>query len=265
MLKRIREPFGKAGLIVAILALVAAMGGGAYAAKNGLTGKEKKEVKKIAKQYSGKRGKNGQNGQNGANGAPGDKGANGATGATGATGAKGDKGDTGPEGPPGASVEALPIAPETAGCSGNGGAVIEPAELEVCNGSPWVVNALPKGATETGVWSFNGSATDAEGLYVPISFNVPLSATIGVGNVHYVGPTGGGVCTGKVFAPTAPEGVLCIYNTAVVNATYGYEGGNGIFWPDNTGEGASKVGALVFFEGIGNGAYGIGSWAVTGG
>jgi hypothetical protein len=72
--RRLKEPFGKAGLTVAMLALVVAMAGGAYAAtgggngkaataskakskksknKNsnaGLSGKQKKEVKKIAKQ-----------------------------------------------------------------------------------------------------------------------------------------------------------------------------------------------------------------------
>ena len=40
-----REPFGKAGLIVAIVALVAAIGGTALAA-SGLNSKQKKEVDK---------------------------------------------------------------------------------------------------------------------------------------------------------------------------------------------------------------------------
>ena len=51
-IRAIREPFGKAGLTVAILALVLAMVGGAYAS-GALTGKQKKEVKKIAKKYAG--------------------------------------------------------------------------------------------------------------------------------------------------------------------------------------------------------------------
>ena len=62
MSRRIREPFGKAGLIVAIVALVAASVGGAYAANHnggkhhkksknnaGLNGKQKKQVKNISK------------------------------------------------------------------------------------------------------------------------------------------------------------------------------------------------------------------------
>jgi len=79
------EPFGKAGLTVAILALVLAMVGGAWAA-GGLTGQQEKQVKKIAKKYAGKpgpvgpagpagtNGTNGTNGKNGAPGAPGPKG-----------------------------------------------------------------------------------------------------------------------------------------------------------------------------------------------
>jgi len=43
--RAIREPFGKAGLIVAIFALVMAMVGGAYAAGK-LTSGQKKEVEK---------------------------------------------------------------------------------------------------------------------------------------------------------------------------------------------------------------------------
>ncbi len=75
-----REPFGKAaGLVVAIVALVFAMVGGAYAA-GALTGKQKKEVKKIAKKYAGEAGPAGQQGK------------------------EGKQGPTGPEGPQGPST-----------------------------------------------------------------------------------------------------------------------------------------------------------------
>src|SRR3954453_22689625 len=59
--RHFKEPFGKAGLTVAILALVLAMVGGAWAAV-GLNGKQKKEVRKIAKTFAGKPGVAGQQG-----------------------------------------------------------------------------------------------------------------------------------------------------------------------------------------------------------
>ena len=65
-----REPFGKAGLTVAIVALVFAMIGGAYAAGT-LTGKQKKEVEKIAKKFAGKNGSAGLQGSSGKDGSPG--------------------------------------------------------------------------------------------------------------------------------------------------------------------------------------------------
>ena len=73
MFHRLSEPVGKAGLIVAILALLAALAGNAQAATNsavrpvprrrgrrrqqqGLNNKQKGEVRKLAKKYAGARG-----------------------------------------------------------------------------------------------------------------------------------------------------------------------------------------------------------------
>jgi hypothetical protein len=68
------EPFGKAGLILAVCALVLACTGGAFAAGK-LSGPQKKEVGKIAakvaKKSGGKRGPAGPAGPAGAPGAPG--------------------------------------------------------------------------------------------------------------------------------------------------------------------------------------------------
>ena len=62
MFSRMHNKLGTAGLLVAIVALVFAMVGGAYAAKGALTGKQKKEVEKIAKKYAGKPGAQGPQG-----------------------------------------------------------------------------------------------------------------------------------------------------------------------------------------------------------
>jgi hypothetical protein len=96
MLQRLRkrEPFGKAGLTVAVIALVFALVGGAWAAA-GLSSKQEKEVTKIAKKYAGKQGPAGPAGTAGPAGPKGD------------TGAKGDKGDQGIQGPPGPLLETL--------------------------------------------------------------------------------------------------------------------------------------------------------------
>src|SRR4051794_22629254 len=85
MFSKIHQKLGTAGFAIAIVALIVALGGAAYAAMPGLNSKQKKEVKKIAKQLV----------------APGPAGAVGPAGAKGDAGAMGSAGDSGPEGPPG--------------------------------------------------------------------------------------------------------------------------------------------------------------------
>jgi collagen triple helix repeat protein len=132
------EPFGKAGLTVAICALVLAMVGGAYAAGK-LSSGQKKEVEKIAKKFAGKPG---ATGPAGAAGPAGPAGAAGKNGAPGEAGEKGEKGEPGEPGEPG---------------------VIHPGET------------LPKGASETGAWLAPATASAAE--QAVISFPIPLAKT----------------------------------------------------------------------------------------
>jgi len=124
--RRLREPFGKAGLTVAVIALVFAMLGGAYAAGT-LTSKQKKEVTKIAKKYAGRPGEAGPKGDPGAKGDP------------------GTKGDTGPQGVPGTNG--------TNGTDGEDGFCSE--ERPEC--------VLPPGATITGTWVVSGFGGKAFG------------------------------------------------------------------------------------------------------
>jgi hypothetical protein len=65
-----REPFGKAGLIVACCALLLACTGAAFAAGR-LTGPQRKEVAKIAKKFAGKAGQVGAAGPQGPAGSQG--------------------------------------------------------------------------------------------------------------------------------------------------------------------------------------------------
>ena len=111
MFETIQQKLGTAGFIIAIMALVAALGGGAYAASGGLSSKQKKEVTKIAqteaKKFAGKPGPAGATGPAGpaatagSAGAKGENGAPGSAGAAGAAGAAGQPGAKGPAGPGG--------------------------------------------------------------------------------------------------------------------------------------------------------------------
>jgi hypothetical protein len=159
-IRAIREPFGKAGLTVAILALVFAMVGGAYAAKGALTGKQKKEVEKIAKTEAKKfvitstsqikpsvlessgpkatasaKGKQGKQGKQGKTGKTGPQGPAGATGPAGPQGAKGDTGANGKDGANGTNGKE--------GLEGKAGK----------NGTTGFTEMLPSGKTETGTWA----------------------------------------------------------------------------------------------------------------
>ena len=196
--KRIREPFGKAGLTLAILALVFAMVGGAWAA-TGLNSKQKKEVKKIAKSFQGTGpagaagavgpvGPAGANGKDGANGTNGTDGAAGAKGATGATGTNGTNGATGPTG--------------TTGLTGTTGPT---------------GTTLPSGKTATGLYHVTGINTTRDRL--AISFPLRLLAEPAF---HYI-PQIAGVsqptteCPGGWGNPTALPGHLCVYEGVLIN------------------------------------------------
>jgi collagen triple helix repeat protein len=190
MLSRIHNKLGTAGLVVAIVALVAALGGAAYAASdNHLSGGEKKEVTKIAKKYAGKPGPQGPAGTNGTNGTNGAKGATGPKGATGEKGPKGDKGATG-----------------KTGATGGTGAT----------GPSGLLSPLQPGQTETGAWAIANANS-----FVSASFNIPLAAkpkaivfvggSVTGSRVQPEGAVEESVCEGTASAPTAPSGVLCVY------------------------------------------------------
>lgn len=101
MLSRVHNKLGTAGLIVAVVALIAALGGAAFAASGKLTSTEKKEVKKIAKQVA-------KPGPAGAAGPAGPQGPKGDSGPKGDQGPKGDIGNTGSKGEAGMCSEESP-------------------------------------------------------------------------------------------------------------------------------------------------------------
>jgi hypothetical protein len=257
---RLREPFGKAGLSVAVIALVFAMLGGAYAATK-LNGTQKKEVEKIAKKFQG----------------TGPAGAAGPVGAKGDTGAKGDNGTAGSNG---TSATTTSFAGVKGSCT-EGGVEVKSASptVNVCNGvkganGTFSTEPLPKGETLTGVWAASTLVTgeSAGPLLIPISFPIQVSpaptadmqfepsSTIGI--VFKAGSPEADFefethCPGSAANPEATEGYLCIYQGEVVH------GGAPPLAPNPLYEPASSHGVVAFMTFQSNGGYAKGSWAVT--
>jgi hypothetical protein len=284
-MQKIREQAGSAGLIVAIMALIAALAGGAYATVGSGSGNGATASGKVKKGATGPRGKPGKPG---APGAKGDTGAVGPAGQNGAAGKEGTAGKEGQTGPIGVQGKSVKVSGATlANCEGRGGVLIEkegePASLkEACTGKEGEVGpmgpegpplipggVLKTGETETGGWAFTGTAADTAGVFTAISFPVPLSIGLGEEEVHYVTAeevalaTQPAACPGNMNTPKALAGQLCVYESnaaEVINAAFG-----AILKLSNAETlGANKTGALLQFTLSGVG-YGSGSWAVTGG
>ena len=211
--------------VIATLALVFAMTGGAYAAKKYLITSTKQISPSVLKSLRGKAGAAGAPGAAGAQGAQGPAGpagaagAGGAKGETGPAGAKGEKGTSGAAGAPGAK-----------GATG-------------ASGATGFTERLPKGKTETGTWGDTLSGIPLketpEEVWVPISFPIPLATgseeAFFLNEEATASAAGTGGCTGSVENPTAPPGKLCVYTAAenntnikappffVFNGVFGYQ------------------------------------------
>jgi hypothetical protein len=181
MFKRVHERLGSAGLIIAVVALVAAFTSSAFAGATEwkLTKSEVKEVKKIAKKYAG------EDGAPGAQGPPGPAGAKGDAGSPGAKGATGPQGVTGPEGPAGPTETTLPFE-----------------------------------ETLTGVWAFSGQGIGRT-EYVPITFPLrvtPAPAEFENSTNLVEGNKFTEECPGTLSDPEAAPGEFCLYVKEIKNA-----------------------------------------------
>ncbi len=284
--------------VVATLALVFAMTGGAYAAGRYLITSTKQINPKVLKQLHGQAG---AAGKEGAAGAPGKEGT------TGKEGAAGKEGTAGSDGASGTSATTESFTGKAHGCE-EGGVIVKSASPEavVCdgkagkNGTTGFTETLPPGKTETGAWAFgpyNESALpggSAANIDVPISFAIPLASSLtirqggctAVGGVmpeecrvHYINAQDKEVargeefellelaptqCPGSAAEPQATRGNLCVYARAegFIKGT----GSNDIFSFANS-VGASTAGAILVVHVKGEGAgvepEGYGSWAVT--
>jgi hypothetical protein len=258
-IRRVSEPFGKAALIVATIALVMAMLGGAYAASN------------VAATRAGSsaRGSRGPRGPKGARGPIGPRGPEGPKGAKGDPGAPGKDGSDGTPGKDGVDVTFSP-ASEAACVAGGSVFKASNGETTICNGKEGetgFTETLPVGKTETGSWA---GAVYQVGP-VAISFNIPLAAPIDESHTVLI-PEGGtppAECenpghagAASVENPEAEPGFLCIYVDITPESAV-----KEIEAPGTDTEGAGTAGTYVIVEttstvGEEHGK-GRGTWAVT--
>jgi hypothetical protein len=275
---------------IALLALIFALTGGAFAATGGtgngggkgnkdntqtLTATAAKAKKKAAPKPV--RGPAGPKGATGATGPAGPAGATGPGGAAGPAGPQGPQGNAGANGvngepgAPGVSVGSKeftgakgPTCKEggTEFTSGSTGST----KTYACagkEGSPWTDGGtLPAGKTEKGEWSTIYTATAAaQPMSSAISFTIPLKEA--PAETHFIKsgetpPTG---CSGSPEAPEAAPGNLCVFTEGELNfEEYEIEGHIPTHFLLFTTASGSSVGVRSIAAGE---VLGFGTWAVT--
>jgi hypothetical protein len=242
MFSRMRGCRVNATSVIAVLALVFAMTGGAYAASKYVITSTKQISPKVLKSLRGASGKAGANGANGVQGPAGPAGSAGA----GSAGPVGPVGPAGPAGAPGAKGAAGPTGPE-----GN------------------IKATLLKGATETGSWTAQVSpGNTTANAFSSISFAIPLESALDKEHVFFVEPESTAhekECPGSVEDPLAEKGDLCVY-AHIMASVLPAEGV--IHDPSSSensaGNGAARTGAFLTFAPEGTeGGVAWGTWAVS--
>ncbi len=227
---------------IAVVALVLASSGGAYAAGKYLITSTKQISPKVLKSLKGAAG---AKGVAGAAGSAGPAGAVGGTGPAGSQGPAGPAGPTGKEGPAGKEGKEGP-----AGASG-------------------FTKVLPSKETETGAWSVQKPEIVEGAVVSSISFAIPLAAALDKEHVFFVGAEASvPQCPGTVANPKANVGDLCVYEGPSPSGLAPSENG-AIHDPSAESAfaepGAARTGAVLLFVTQPEESSGLayGTWAVT--
>lgn len=276
MISQVRNRLGIPGLI-AIIALVFAMGGAAYAAKKYVITSTGQIKPSVLKQLKGKQGKQGPAGTNGTNGTNGKDGTNGTNGTN------------------GKGLVASPLDPGEGGCT-EGGVSVEVegtgSPESICNGEEGAEfpggGVLPSGATERGTWggagdnrltySLNEETHELEetpvstATLIPISFPLPVQPAPEVVYSKQleeedelgepVAPVAGCPGLDGEGLPLADPGKLCVYQKkkTVPGPNPVFFGGTQSF-PEE--QGADSMGTEAAFTCTGHNCFWVGVWAVT--
>lgn len=249
--------------VVATLALVFAMSGGALAASKFLITSTKQISPKVLKSLKGKAGTAGPVGKEGSVGKEGPAGKEGKAGAPGAPGGPGEKGAAG------AAGESVTVAAAGASeCNKEGGALVSNAtgKATVCNGKTGFTQTLPSNKTETGAWSvvagppssvFGGESV----ALTSISFSIPLehAPQVTIEPSNYNGSNGECPSTIKELEAgaiaQAAIGAACLY---VFTGEAGWTHELAPLYVTSNGV---VLDAIVEESVAGTGSYGV--WAVT--
>ncbi len=198
--------------VLATLALVFAMTGGAYAAKRYLITSTKQISPKVLKALKG---------ANGAAGAPGAAGAGGAQGPQGAAGKAGTNGTNGANGMDGVSVTSA-VEPKGTNCKEGGSKFTAASGVTfACNGEKGKEGTfggqlLPPGKTLSGSYAaetFSEAGVPTAGFgktWTGVSFALPLSSEPRVVYIK-AGEEPPEGCSGSASEPGAEEGNLCVF------------------------------------------------------
>lgn len=263
MFSRIRTRITYANVVM-MLALMFAMGGGAYAASKVIITSTKQISPKVLKALKG------QAGRAGAQGAAGPQGPEGKAGAVGKDGSNGTNGTSGTNGTNGSSVTSVTLTAKNAHCAEGGSEFIasESKKTYACNGSPWTAGGtLPEGATETGTWAVESTASATEELRAAtISFPIRLAAGANGPNFMLAKQaTDLEHCEGDLNKPEAKHGQLCVFEgESLIIHLGGLEYAKAAVNPN--GElGVANTGAQLVFTTTQTGRVSAeGTWAVTG-
>lgn len=269
MISLVRNRLGIPGLI-AIIAMVFAMGGAAYAAKKYVITSTGQIKPSVLKKLKGKRGPQGPAGTNGTNGKDGASGTNGVN---------------------GKGIVTSALEPGEEGCL-EGGVLVEVegsgSPEPICNGLEGAEfpggGVLPSGATERGTWAGDGDSrleySENEGVlehtesstftFIPISFPLPVQpAPEAVFSKQLeeeaeqgepVAPVAGCPGLDGEGLPMAEPGKLCVYQmSATPQAAAFFFAGTKPF-PQ---QGADSMGTVAGFTCTSHNCHWFGVWAVT--